>query len=170
VLVGGAMRQRRGSVSSLLSALGFLHDVEPEIRGRISALGSSSWMRFAGFVDDISAVYRDLDLLCFPSHLDAVGRPVLEAAFWAIPGIVAVHDPQPDTFVPGTTGLCVPPGNPQTLADAIAYFHERPGELRRMGEAARHLASRTCDSRSNSARVLEVYRSVLGRGFPVADD
>jgi glycosyltransferase involved in cell wall biosynthesis len=41
--------------------------------------------------------YQALDVLCFPSHLDAVGRPVLEAACFGVPSVVAVDRPSPDT-------------------------------------------------------------------------
>ena len=161
VLIGGNACERHGAIRSLLSALGFVHDIEPSIRARVGEHADHPCVRLVSFMDDISAAYRNLDLLCFPSHLDAVGRPVLEAGFWAIPSIVALRDPQTDTFVPGMTGLCIPAGDAVALADAVAHFHARPEELRRMGEAARELARRTCDSAANSARVLEVYRHVL---------
>ena len=169
VHIGGSARNRRGPIGSLLAVLGFLHDVEPEIRGYIAGHALEPCIRLAGFMSDISSAYRKLDLLCFPSHLNAVGRPVFEAAFWAIPSIVALRDPEPDTFVHGATGICIPPGDPAALADAIAYFHAQPGELRRMGNAARQLARETFDSSGNAARVLEVYRRVLGRPLQAAN-
>jgi glycosyltransferase involved in cell wall biosynthesis len=86
---------------------------------------------------------------------------VFEAAFWKVPSIVAVRDPQPDTMVHRETGLCIEPGDPSAIAEAIAYFSRNPLEVARMGEAARRLALENFDSRKNAARVLEIYRRVL---------
>ena len=168
-LVGNTTPARRGRVGSLLARLGLLHDAGPEIRRYIAEHGLDRHIEIKDFTADISAVYRALDVLCFPSHLDAIGRPVYEAAFWKIPSIVAIRDAESDTMVHGETGLCIAQGDATALADAIEYFHDRPGEMRRMGEAASRLAHENFDSRNNAARVLEVYQRALARGQKVTD-
>lgn len=161
VLTGGSTRQLGKLRGWLLSRLGFAVDVESDIRRYIAEHRLDGYVRLEGFVHDISAVYRRLDLLCFPSLLDAVGRPVYEAAFWKIPSIVAIRNPEPDTLVDGVTGLCIPPGDPERLADAVERFHARPADLRRMGEAAQVLAKENFDSAKNAERVLNIYRHLL---------
>jgi glycosyltransferase involved in cell wall biosynthesis len=86
---------------------------------------------------------------------------VFEAAFWRVPSIVAVSNPQPDTMIDGQTGLCIEPGNPAALADGIARFCLTPGEVARMGNAAYELALRNFDGRRNAALVLDIYHRVL---------
>jgi glycosyltransferase involved in cell wall biosynthesis len=99
-------------------------------------------------------------VVCFPSHLDAIGRPVIEAAWFSLPSIAAVGEPRADTFVPGETGIPVPARDPQALAQAILHLCANRQELKRMGAAARELAERNFDSRKNAAAVLEVYRRI----------
>ena len=101
-----------------------------------------------------------MDVLCFPSHLDAPGRPVFEAAFFSVPSIVAVRKPRADTLVNGVTGIAVTPRDAVALADAIERLARNPSEARRLGGAARAMAERTFDVRSNAAQLLEVYRRV----------
>ena len=60
-----------------------------------------------------------MDVLCFPSHYDAPGRPIFEAAFFGVPSIVAVRNPRPDTLVDGETGLAIRPHDADELAEAI---------------------------------------------------
>jgi glycosyltransferase involved in cell wall biosynthesis len=145
----------------LLRAAGFTHDASEEVRRLVEEHGLSKTVHLLDFTPDIDRVYADIDVLCFPSHLDAVGRPVFEAAFWKVPSIVAVRDPQPDTMVHRETGLCIEPGDPSAIAEAIAHFSHNPSEVARMGEAAYRLALENFDSRKNAARVLEIYRRVL---------
>jgi glycosyltransferase involved in cell wall biosynthesis len=59
------------------------------------------------------------------------------------------------------TGLCIEPGDPRAIAEAVAYFSRNPSEVARMGEAAYRLALANFDSRKNAARVLEIYQRTL---------
>lgn len=161
VLVGGNTRRLSGIRGWLLKASGFARDMEAEVARFIEREKLTHCVHLVGFTPDIEKVYANIDVLCFPSHLDAVGRPVYEAAFWKVPSIVALSDPAPDTMVHGETGLCVRPGDPVALADAIAYLCEHPDERRRMGEAAHRLAAKNFDARRNAERTLALYRRLL---------
>lgn len=97
-------------------------------------------------------------MLCFPSHLNAAGRPVFEAAFFKVPSIVAMQNPRADTMIDGETGICIAPKDAQALARAIEYFYARPEEVRRMGEAAYRLALRDFDTKKNACRMLAIYQ------------
>jgi len=161
VLAGVSADGRTGFLQSLLRTLGLTHDAAAELRAAIARHGLESSVRLLAFTQDIDQVYANVDVLCFPSYLDAVGRPVFEAAHWRVPSIVAVRDPQPDTFVDRETGLRIEAEDPRAIADAVAYFCERPGEAGRMGEAAQRLARANFDARANAARMLDVYRRAL---------
>lgn len=163
VLVGENTRQLSGWRRYVMKRLGFAHDTTREAQRFINEHGLSERVRLLGFRLDIENVYQELDVLCFPSHLNAVGRPVLEAAFFGVPGIVAVTNPDSDTLVHGTTGLSVPPKDPQALADAIEYFYRHPEERHRMGRAAYHLAIENFNSRKNAGKVLALYQRLLAR-------
>lgn len=62
-------------------------------------------MRLLGFVGDVRALYPKLDVLCFPSHLNAAGPSRFEAAFYGVPSVVAIDKPLPDAVLHGITGL-----------------------------------------------------------------
>lgn len=160
VLVGSNTRRLGGPKERLLRALGFAEDVEAGVERVVAAHGLGERVHRVEFVADVSSVYESLDVVCFPSHLDAIGRPVIEAAWHSLPSIAAVSAPLPDTFVPGETGVQVPARDAQALAQAILRLEADRAELKRMGAAARGLAERNFDSRANAARVLEIYRSI----------
>jgi glycosyltransferase involved in cell wall biosynthesis len=85
---------------------------------------------------------------------------VIEAAFFGVPSIVAVRDPQPDTIVHNETGICIHSPDPARLADAIEHLQRNPSERTRLGEGARRLARRNFDRDQNAAAMLAVYREV----------
>lgn len=161
LLVGVKGGRARGLVSRLLRLAGITHDAGEEVRRHVEEHGLNDCVHLFEFTPDIDQVYRNIDVLCFPSYLDAVGRPVIEAAFWRVPSIVAVHDPQPDTMIDRETGLCIEPGNPQAIADAVSFFCHNRSEVARMGGAAYRLALENFERGKNAARVLEIYLHTL---------
>ncbi|HSA99816.1 MAG TPA: glycosyltransferase, partial [Anaerolineales bacterium] len=163
VIVGNNPRKLSGLKGVLFRHLGFAHDLEADIEQFINKHALRGRVHRLGFVSDVSSVYQSFDLLCFPSHLDAVGRPVIEAAWFGVPSIVAVARPLPDTLVDGETGLRIPVQDPQALAAVICRLCKERGEVRRMGQAARALAEENFDSKKNACSMLAIYERVLAQ-------
>ena len=161
VLVGDNPRRLRGMKGAALKLSGFARDVARDVERFIADHGLGDRVHRVPFTSEISAVYRLLDVVCFPSLLDAVGRPVLEAAWFGVPSIAAVERPFPDTFVDGETGVRIPARDPQALAAAIARLSADRTSIRRMGAAARRLAEANFDAHENASRVLDLYRRIL---------
>lgn len=116
---------------------------------------------FIPFQKDVSRVYSNLDILCFPSHLEAVGRPVFEAAFYNKPSIVAITRPNRDTIIDGVTGICVKPGNAEELAAAIENLSNSPEVIHKMGKNAFELATQNFDIFVNAKKVLSIYHELV---------
>ncbi|MNH28670.1 D-inositol 3-phosphate glycosyltransferase [compost metagenome] len=110
---------------------------------------------------DIKYVYDRIDVLLFPSHFDAPGRPVFEAGFSSVPSIVAVENPSADTFVPNHTGLAIKARDANALAEAIAYFNDNPEERKRMGDNARQLALQNFTPETNAKKLLDIYSDLV---------
>ena len=156
-ILGDNVRNAAGVKGFLFREMGFSRDVRKDLEAFVRNHHLEEMVYFLGFNRDIDTVYRNIDVLCFPSHLDAAGRPVLESAFWKVPSIVAMSHPEEDTLVDGETGLCIPPGDPMALAGAVEYFCSKPAEISRMGEKANLLALKNFDMKKNAQLVLRVY-------------
>jgi glycosyltransferase involved in cell wall biosynthesis len=160
---GDDARTSRSLRARVLELFGLNQNIKAQVLDKIKDLGLEQDFHMAGFVGDVAQVYRQMDVLCFPSHFNAPGRPVFEAAFFGVPSIVAVTDPTPDTLVPGETGLAVPPHQPDDLARAILACAEDRDRTRAMGEKARALAERNFSVERNAVALYEVLRSVSAR-------
>lgn len=164
LIVGGITVSDKGLKAWALNRAGLAQNVQKEISERIEAEGLYDIFHLLGPTVDIQRVYERMDVVAFPSHFDAPGRPVFEAAFSAVPSIVAVENPYPDTLVNGETGLAIPMRSPQKLAEAIMHFADNRDEVRRMGENARKLAEMNFNPENNARKLLEVYTRVLENG------
>ena len=161
IMVGGVTVENKGLKAWFLSKAGFAQNVREDLLALVDRKKLRNLFYFLGPTLSIKYVYDHLDVLLFPSHFDAPGRPVFEAGFSGVPSIVAANNPTPDTFVHRETGLAISANNPSELAEAIVYFADNPGERRRMGENARRLAMENFDPKINSKKLHDVYVHVL---------
>jgi hypothetical protein len=101
-------------------------------------LGVADRVRMLGFRDDLGAVLRAADVLAAPStHPDPLPNAALEAASVGLPVVASRCGGLPEIVRDGETGLLVEPGDPASLAGAIADLAADPALRRRFGEAAR---------------------------------
>jgi glycosyltransferase involved in cell wall biosynthesis len=163
LIVGENIRSVAGLRGRLLRTFDFAHDVRGELESYVEQHGLQQMVQFTGFVSDIASIYRASDVLCFPSHLDAPGRPVFEAALFGLPSIVAMRNPTSDVVVPDRTGICIDAPTPLAIAAAIqALAADRP-RVARMGSEARRLALPRFESSRTAASMLALYRQVCAR-------
>lgn len=160
VIIGGHTRPGGGVKGWLLRRAGLAQDVHAELIERIEQAGVSDSFHLLGATQDIQRAYEHMDVIAFPSHFDAPGRPIFEAAFSAVPCITCITTPTPDTLKPGETGLVVPARSPQALADAIRFCEENRAEVKRMGLNAQALARQNFDPATNAGRLAAIYQRV----------
>jgi glycosyltransferase involved in cell wall biosynthesis len=163
VIVGDNAAPSRGLKARLSQFLGLQQNVKAEVMAEIKRLGLSDRFHMLGFTARIAEAYELMDVLCFPSHFDAPGRPIFEAAFAGVPAIAALNQPMPDTLVHGVTGLAVPPRNARALAEAIATLALDRNTAESMGQAAKSMAKEKFAPKKNAGLLLETYRGVLAR-------
>jgi glycosyltransferase involved in cell wall biosynthesis len=164
LIVGDDVQPSRGLKASLLKRVGLAQNVRADVERALDAYALRGRFHLLGFTREIARAYAHMDVLCFPSHYDAPGRPIFEAAFFGVPSIVAVRHPRADTLVHQVTGLAVDPRAPEQLADAIERLAGDREAARHMGLAAREMAERNFGVRHNAARLLDLYRRVVSHG------
>lgn len=161
LIAGENARQISGLKAWVLRKFGFARDVRVELEEVIRRDALEDRVKLLGFVSDVRELYPQLDILCFPSHLDAAGRPVFEAAFYSVPSVVAVTNPVPDALLHEVTGLAVPKPDPLLIADALQRLAEAPEFRRQLGTRAKIWAEETFAIDVNAARMLDLYHRVL---------
>jgi glycosyltransferase involved in cell wall biosynthesis len=132
-----------------------------ELEAKCRALGLTGRVVFTGARPDVAAVLAALDVVVVPSHTEGLSNALLEAMAMARPVVATAVGGNPDAVEAGTTGLLVPPRDPEALAASVLGLLERPDEARRLGEAARRrvLAEFSLD------RMVAGYEA-LYRGLP----
>jgi glycosyltransferase involved in cell wall biosynthesis len=161
IVAGENARDVRGIRAWVLRKLGFARNVRRELEQMIQDYGLEKHVRLLGFVKDVRTIYPTLDILCFPSHLDAAGRPVFEAAFYSIPSVVAVENPFPDAVLHEKTGLAISKPDPELIADALQRLVQDDAFRLTLGRQARTWAIDNFSIENSADAMLAIYQRLL---------
>lgn len=163
LIVGSSQRSDGGIIWTILNRLGLAQEQQASFIASLESKNLTSCFHLVGHTANIAPWIQAMDVLAFPSHFDACGRPVFEAAFFGRPSIVAVSAPKDDTLQDGITGIAIARPDSQLLADAIIELAANPERAREMGRAARKLAYQNFTPALNSAKLLNLYKRMAGR-------
>jgi alpha-maltose-1-phosphate synthase len=93
-----------------------------------------------GWVHDraeVADLYRRARVFCLPSRFEPYGLALVEAMAHGLPCVGTNAGAMPEIVSDGETGLLVPPGNAEALADALRRLLQDEGYARRLGAAGR---------------------------------
>ena len=93
---------------------------------------------------DLSSFYSKIDIILFPSYMNAVGRPVIEAALSKKPAIIALKNYNNDTARNGNC-LVFEPGNIYSLEKKLQYFIKNKSKIKKYGNSAFKFAKKNFD-------------------------
>lgn len=105
--------------------------------------------------------YRHAALAVVPSYYETFGISVIEAMAFGLPVVATTAGGLPEVAENGVTGILVPPGDPQALAEAIIRLLCDPDLRRRMGEAGRERVLAKFTVEQVVVKTIEVYDRVL---------
>jgi glycosyltransferase involved in cell wall biosynthesis len=153
----------RKNLPTLLEAFARLRRAHPELT--LAVAGAEGWgerpdlssegVTWLGYVPDeqLPALYRGAELLCYPSLFEGFGMPIVEAMACGTPVVASAH-PSLDEASAGIA-LRAAPESPEALAEQIERALERREELRQPGlDHARQFSPAAC-----AQAVLDGYRS-----------
>lgn len=138
----------------------------PDERALVKAaadLGIAGAVRFTGFVDDIPSLLARLQVLVVASRWEGFGLTAAEALAMGVPVVATDVGGLPEIIRPFETGLLVPYGQSQAMADAVTWILDHPAEAREMAQRGRQVVRRDFSAAQMAVRTVEVYRKVLAR-------
>jgi glycosyltransferase involved in cell wall biosynthesis len=115
-------------------------------------------VRFLGYRGDVADLMRAADIFVLPSHREGMPRSIVEAMLSGLPVVATDIRGSNEAVVDGTTGLLVPVGDPQALADALNALVDDPARRMQFGEAGLVRAR----DRFDEARVVQRQIAHLG--------
>jgi glycosyltransferase involved in cell wall biosynthesis len=108
-----------------------------ELRRQAEELGIAEKVIFTGQVEDVSPALAAMDVFVHPGDPEPFGLVNLEAMAMGLPVVAFAHGALPEIVLDRQTGILVPPGDLQALAEAIELL-SRDRDLRvKLGQQGR---------------------------------
>ncbi|MDP3740939.1 MAG: glycosyltransferase family 4 protein [bacterium] len=176
VLTVGQLIKRKG-VDDIIKAIGKISDPsvkllivgkgkeETNLSALVSDLHLGGRVIFAGSVSNISNYYRSANVFVMASKylreqgdIEGLGIVLLEAQYFGIPVIGTDSGGIPEAFLDGQTGLLVPEGNPEMLAQKILELRNNHERAAQMSEKAKSFVRENFNWEKSVAEHLDLYR------------
>jgi glycosyltransferase involved in cell wall biosynthesis len=128
-------------------------------------LGIRDRLTFVGRlpVEDLARLYNEAEVLVSPSVYEGFGLPAAEANACGVPVVATTAGAFPEVIANGETGILVPPGQPEPLADAIESLLRNPARRSEMGEAGVRRINEKFSWRVCAEKTLALYEEVLAQ-------
>jgi glycosyltransferase involved in cell wall biosynthesis len=129
-------------------------------RKLVGELGLSPIFHFLGVRTDVEKLLPALNLLCSSSVTEAFSNAICEGMACGVPCVVT--DVGDSSKIVGATGILVPPGKPEALAEGIlAVLNSSLQETQRMKVAARQRIVQNFSVAQMAKKYEIVYETVL---------
>ena len=124
------------------------------------ALGVAQAVEFAGYVEDVAAAYRSLDVFLFPSLAEPLGSVLLTAMAYGLPVVARASGAVPEVIEDGRNGLLAGE-EPGAFAGAILCLLDDAELAARLGAGARLAVEQRFSADAMIQGTLQVYHRVL---------
>lgn len=125
--------------------------LRPHLENLARESGAPDSIIFTGFLENISAAYRAMDLFAFPAKLEGLGSSLLLAMAHGLPVVAADSGGIPEVIQDGGNGLLARGMEPEDYAKAIRTLLESPARAAELGATARD----TIEQRFTADRMVE---------------
>jgi glycosyltransferase involved in cell wall biosynthesis len=131
-----------------------------ELRALAADLGVADHVEFTGYVATAPALIASLDVVVVPSLSEASGLIAAEAMALEVPVVASFVGGLSEVVENGTTGLLVPPADPEAIARAVARLLDNPEVARRLAAEARRRADERFGMEAMAGAYLAVYEEL----------
>ncbi len=135
---------------------------EARIRAIVRDLGLDDCVEFTGFRADVQQLIGRLTILIHASTTgEPFGQVVIEGMAAGKPVVATNGGGIPEIVVDGRTGLLVPMGEAQPMADALVRLLSEPALAKAMGEAGRQRVAENFTIQHTARKVEAIYHALL---------
>ena len=142
-------------------------EYDKEVKRLPKRLGIEDVVEFAGFRSDIVRVIASLDLVVHASTTgEPFGQVIIEGMAAGKPIVATNGGGVPEIVEDGRTGILVPMGDAQAMAEAMCKIIADPARAKEMGIQGRRRVENYFTVEMTAGKVEAVFRNVLRQHSP----
>jgi sugar transferase (PEP-CTERM/EpsH1 system associated) len=132
-----------------------------ELEALAAELGIAAQTLFTGERNDVAGLLEAMDVFCLPSLTEGTSLTLLEAMASGLPVVATAVGGTPDVVAQECSGLLVPSGDPERLAEGLLRVLQHPDQADRMGGEGRRIVAARFSLRAMVERYSKLYERVL---------
>ncbi len=136
---------------------------EAELRQLVACNQVAHRVHFLGYQPRAQRLVGDLDVAVLCSRREALGLTAIEALAHGVPLVATATQGLREVVSDSTTGLLVPPDDPEALSRAVIELLTDRARARQLAERGRLEVRERYDAARLARRNLELYQSLLTR-------
>lgn len=140
--------------------------LQSDLEKHAQQLGIAKHVIFTGFRTDIAQLNAMLDIAILASDFEGMGRVLLEAMVMNKPVVATDVGGIPDVVDDGITGILVPVGDANALANAIQKLLRDPQLRTQMGTAGYKKISEQFSAATMVQKITDVYEEQIRLRLP----
>jgi glycosyltransferase involved in cell wall biosynthesis len=137
--------------------------LESELRALAVKLGVAGRVRFLGFVADMPALYREVDVVVQSSLTEGLPNVILEAVYLRVPIIATAVGGTAEVVEHGSGGWLIDRGSAQQLASALRLFLTEPERFARMAGAGHNRIHEQFSFTARTEKLTRLYEELRQR-------
>ena len=134
-----------------------------EFRRLAIDLGIAQRIEFPGWLDQpqVRALFAEAEVLVLPSHAEGLAMAVLEGLSHGLAVVTTPVGAHEEVIEPDVSGILVPPGDVEALADALLRVIDNEPLRDRLRAGARHRFLEEFDVRAYAKRLNDLHSALL---------
>jgi glycosyltransferase involved in cell wall biosynthesis len=126
---------------------------------RLSELGLRGRVHLVGLLPpaEVASRINGFDIVLHASRWEGLPRAVVQGLLTEVPAVSFDNDGAPEVVIPNETGILVPLGDTNKLADAVVALAADPDLRRRLGVRGRSLCVEQFDWRKMAGDIARLY-------------
>jgi glycosyltransferase involved in cell wall biosynthesis len=158
-MIGGDISIKNDFLSYILNLFKIKKDIKKKINLEKKKLKN---VKFLGRVKNLENFYQKLSLVVFPSRMNALGRPIIEAGSFGIPSIVCLNSKKfSDTLIHNKTGYITSFGNKKKFVEYIIKLYQKKKLLKYFGKNSKNLFLKTHNTKKNVNLMYQTYNNLI---------
>ncbi|MBD3379952.1 MAG: glycosyltransferase [Candidatus Omnitrophica bacterium] len=151
------LRKKEPGVKLLVNGKTVNERFRKALEKAVAETGLEGAVIFGGYEEDITNVLSALDIFVLPSRREGFSRALIEAMSCSLPVVASSVGGNMEAVKDRVSGLLVPYGDPEALAEALLELVSDPGAAREMGAKGRKRAEELFSIEQHVAHVQNLY-------------
>lgn len=134
-----------------------------KLDARLTELGIADRFQMPGHTTELDPYLLWADLVVLPSHTEGLPNVALEASAAGVPVVATAVGGTPEVIADGVSGLLVPPGQPDQLADAMNRVLDNDELRTRLGTGGRARMRAQYTFEAQAERYAELFERLTAK-------